>query len=116
MKATFKQFLNESTVQAQATKIAATMLGSKNLHQADEKDVEKLENLLDVAKEEGRKYINSPMGTWIVSLFKASTKKFARVYPPKSSNASPMFYVAEATVVEILSILTEEMERQHASK
>lgn len=90
---TFKQFLYEEEVKVVASRKAMELLG--RAHQASGEEEEKLKDLLDVAKQEKVEKINSPVGPWILSLFKTAAKTFVTAYPPKSYGKDPIFFVKD---------------------
>lgn len=90
---TFKRFLYEEEVKVVASRKAMELLGKA--HQASGEEEEKLKDLLDVAKQEKVEKINSPVGPWILSLFKTAAKTFVTAYPPKSYGKDPIFFVKD---------------------
>lgn len=90
---TFKRFLYEEEVKAVASRKAMELLGKA--HKASEEEEKKLIDLLDIAKQEKTEKINSPVGPWILSMFRTAAKTFVTAYPPKSYGEKPIFFVKD---------------------
>jgi hypothetical protein len=89
----FKQYLTEAQVKAQVAHIATNLLGTLDVEQ-----VESLpDNVIDNAKEDKHKFIDTAGGPWIVSLFHYAGKYFARVDPPKGAGAKQTYFIPKET-------------------
>lgn len=91
MKMTFKQYLIEASALDTAIKLVKKFLGA-DVKKAEDFD----DSVLQIAKEEHREVLDSPVGKWVVSIFKSGTNRFARVNLPLSKNLPPVFYVPKA--------------------
>ena len=86
---TFKQYLVEIAVQAQASAMAKKLLGVPNVISIlDVKD-----DILMKAHEEKHKVIDTVGGAWIISLFTFLNKKFVRVDPPNGADAKQLYFI-----------------------
>jgi hypothetical protein len=90
----FKEFLFEEDIRAVASKKAMDILGGPSYRavKSEEKDIAKL---LDIAKHEKTEKINTPIGPWVISLFKTAAKTFVAAYPPKAYGKDPIFFVKD---------------------
>ena len=101
MKPTFKQFLEEGAIYDRVERLALQMLGSKNVHKT--KTIG--DDILDKAKEEEHRFVDSALGKWCVSIFILDKLRFARIEPPKGAMADgtidkPDYFIVKRAVSE----------------
>lgn len=85
----FRQFITEEQVKAQIAHIAANLLGTLDVEQVPSLP----DNIIDNAKEDKHKFIDTVGGPWIISLFHYAGKYFARVDPPKGAAAKQTYFI-----------------------
>lgn len=87
MRFTFKQYLVEAAVQDRILHLVKQLLGSDELQRVEHVD----DQLLDFAREESHRFVESSLGNWLISIFKTRGSTFARVEPPHH-DTKPSYY------------------------
>jgi hypothetical protein len=87
-KPSFRQFIEEQTLQATINNVAMQMVGGpiQKIDSIKERDIETARELL-------HRFVKAADGSWIINVFKATWGKFIRIDPPKGSPAPQEFYV-----------------------
>ena len=107
---TFKQFMSEAdadtkAVSQQVNIFLKDIIGPKSAKPASVNDAPQLYKLLDTARREKLKTIETPLGIWEIGIYSAGQRKFARIIPPKSN---PVFYMIECEAKEVIEYLSEQ--------
>lgn len=79
MKSTFKQYLIEIEIKKQIAIVARDLLGTLNYTTSKNID----DALLNTARQEKHKLIDTAFGPWVISAFKTATQRFVQVVPPR---------------------------------
>ncbi len=92
---TFKQFLQEDSVQSKIEDAAKKLLGSQNV--AKLKSIP--EPVLDAAREEQHSFVKSAVGQWVISVFKHKSLRFAAIDAP-AGHEQPRFFMVSRDIKE----------------